>query len=71
MEKLKMVLNTLKNRRVWAGLIGAVIFGFHISGAIFPYEAGSLTEMMTETGTAVAVAVEAILALWSYLQPKK
>jgi cell shape-determining protein MreC len=71
MEKLKMILEVLKQRRVWAAIVASLIFGFHISGVTFPYQEGSLTDIMTTTGTSIAVAVEGILALWSYLKPKK
>ena len=66
---MEKVLEILRNRRVIAGIVGAVAFGFYLSGKVIDTE--TAITLGHEFALALAVLIEAGLALWSYIQPKK
>lgn len=65
------ILELLKQRRIWAGIIGVV--GFVITTFNMPYELGdtaTLIDLLTAWGDSLAMFVGASLALSSYFKPK-
>ncbi|MBI4137446.1 hypothetical protein HY469_05280 [Candidatus Roizmanbacteria bacterium] len=68
---MQKVLELIKQRRVWAGIIGVVVFVFAAFNFSPDIDAPVVTDMLTAIGVAVASLVQAVLALWSYLRPKQ
>ena len=64
------IIIALKNRRVWAGIVGVVGFIACMFGVEIPDQA-LLIEVFTEVGTAIALLITGVLPLWSYIEPRK
>jgi hypothetical protein len=69
-ELLQKLAVLLKQRRIWAGIIGglAVLLSLLGQGQI---EVPVLTDLLTAFGGALASLITAGLALWSYFKPKQ
>jgi hypothetical protein len=67
MEKF---LELIKQRRLWAGLVGVLAFLLTLLKANCQIDVPVLTDLLTTAGGAVASLVTALLALWSYFKPK-
>ena len=67
MELLKL----FTHRRIWATLIAGFIAVAGALGYVFELNVEFLTDSMTEIATLFANLVVAVLALYSYLKPKK
>ena len=65
------VLELLKQRRVWAGLVGVVAFATQAFGLGLPIDIPVLTDLLSSFGEALATLVMTGLALWSYFKPKE
>lgn len=68
MEKF---LELIKQRRVWAGIVGVVAFIITTLNLGFEIDVPILTDLLTGLGLAVAALVQSALALHSYFSPKK
>lgn len=68
---MKKILTLLSQRRVWAGLVGVLAFAFSVFGIKSTFDTVVLTDLLTEVGKALGALVPAILALLSYILPKK
>ena len=69
---LNQILTLLKQRRIWAGLIGVVTFV--ITAFNLPVELGdtaTLTDLLANFGDSLAMLLTSVLALHSYFFPKK
>jgi len=64
------VLHLIGQRRVWAGILGAVAFVLTALNVGLDLDVPLLTDMLTELGLAVIALVQAALAIWSYVKPK-
>ena len=64
-------LELIAQRRVWAGVIGAVVFALGILGVQWTDAGGELPDLLMEVGKALGALVVSVLALWSYLKPKQ
>ena len=68
---MTQIINLLKQRRIWAGLVGFVGFILTMLGITHNYDPTQLTELLTAFGTSLAALIPAVLALLSYILPKK
>lgn len=64
------VLHLIGQRRVWAGILGVVVFILTTLKVNLDLDIPLLTELLTSAGVAAVALVQAILSLWSYLKPK-
>jgi len=64
-------LELLKQRRVWATIVGVIAFLLTSFKIEFGVDQGTLTDLLTNIGVAVSSLVSAGLALHSFLKPKK
>ena len=71
MKNLERIMNLLKQRRVWASLIGSTAIILNMANVNWNMDVLVLTGLLTDTGGALAVFVVSALSLWSYLDPKK
>lgn len=67
---MEKVLELLKQRRVWAGVVSVLVFVLAYFKIELPDEA-TLIDTLTQVGTAVSALIPGLLALWSYFNPKK
>ena len=65
------ILDLLKNRRVWAGLVVVVVFILQSLSKQFEIDVPVLTDLLTNFGVALSAFISASLALWSFIKPKK
>ncbi len=68
---MEQVLHLLKQRRVWAGIVGVGTFVLTMAGASWDGDAETLTNLLHAVGESAAALISGGLALWSYLNPKK
>ncbi len=68
---MKKLLFLLKQRRVWAGIVGFVAFIVTGLNLGFEIDVPVLTDLLTQLGIAIAALTQSILALWSFIRPKK
>lgn len=68
---MNKILELIKQRRVWASVIGVVLFLAGVFGVDWGVDSTKLTDLVTNVGVAVANLFAAFLALWSYLKPKQ
>lgn len=75
MKKLKSFLSKLahllRQRRVWAAIVGFGTFALGLAGTQLDTDAETLTNMLHTIGESAAGLIAGLLALWSYLYPKK
>ncbi len=64
------ILTLISQRRVWAGFVGAVAILLGLLKYQFSIDVPVVTDLLTNFGGAVAQAIIAGLALWSYFKPK-
>lgn len=64
------LLELLKQRRVWVGIISGLSFLISFLHIEFNIDVPVLSDMFTNAGIALFNLVSAILAIWSYLKPK-
>ena len=64
------MLELLKQRRVWAGLVAVVSFGLQALSVNYQIDVPVLTDLLTAFGNNLSLAISAGLGLWSYFQPK-
>ena len=70
MDNLTKILDALKNRRIWSGVVG--VAGFLLVGfGINIEDADTLIQLLTNLGAAITPLVAAVLALLSFFKPKK
>ena len=65
-------LELLKQRRIWAGIVGVIAFGLTAFKA--PYslpETATLIDLLTTFGGSISAVISGGLALWSYFKPKQ
>ena len=65
------ILTILKNRRVWAGVFGALAFILPLVGVKVNFNVETITDLVIEVVELLLPLISAILALWSYVKPKK
>ena len=65
-----MNLDLLKQRRIWAGIVGVVAFALTTLNIKFQLDVPILTDLFTSFGGASVELIAAGLALWSYFKPK-
>ncbi len=65
------MLELLKNRRVWAGLVAGLSFTLTILKINFDFDVMVLTDLLTSFGGSVSDVIVGGLALWSFFKPKK
>ena len=70
METLMQLLELLKQRRVWVGIISGLSFLISFLHIEFNIDVPVLSDMFTNAGIALFNLVSAILVIWSYLKPK-
>ena len=70
-------LELLKQRRVWAGIVGSLAFVLPLFGIEFSVDPAGLIDLLLNFGVLLTKAIEAvgtlvaaILAVWSYTHPK-
>ena len=68
---MKEILNLLQQRRIIASIISFVLFILGAFGIITNLDPVSLTEMIYNIVLAITPLITSILALWSYIRPKK
>lgn len=68
---MEKVLQLLKQRRVWAGIVGVAAFLLTTLNVGFEIDVPVLTDLLTAFGGAVSTLITAGLALWSFFKPKK
>jgi len=68
---MNKTLELLKQRRVWAGIVGTLGFLATALGLGIDIDTENLTETLTAMGTAISALITGALALSSYFQPKK
>ena len=67
---MSQILELLKQRRVWAGLVGLFSFALTALHYELQIDVPLLTDLLTSFGGALATSITAGLALWSYFKPK-
>lgn len=70
-DKFKKIAELLKQRRIWAGIIGAASVVFSLLEVNYQIDVPVLTDLLTAFGSALSSLIIAGLALWSYFRPKK
>jgi hypothetical protein len=65
-----MNLELLKQRRIWAGIVGVLAFVLTTLNIKYQIDIPVVTDLMTSAGGASAELIMAGLALWSYFKPK-
>ena len=65
------MIQLLSNRRVWAGIVGVVAFLASTFQLSMPIDVPYLTDLLTNSGMALASLISGGLALYSYFRPKK
>lgn len=68
MEKFIVVLS---QRRLWAFVVSIVAFTVNALNSNYNVDVPVLTDLLTSIGGALAMLIPGLLALWSYIQPKK
>lgn len=68
---LKQILELLRQRRVWAGLVGVIAFLVTALNLGLKIDTPLLTNLLSDFGLAVSGLISSGLALWSYLKPKE
>ena len=68
---MNQLITLLSQRRVWAGIVGVLTFAFSALGIASNLDSVVLTDMLTEVGKALGALIPALLALLSYILPKK
>ncbi len=68
---MKKLLKWLRQRRLWAALVSGGLFVLGMFGVLQNLDAETLTNLLVEVGKAAAALITAVLALHSYLKPKK
>lgn len=64
-------LNLIAQRRIIASFVGLVFFILSAFGVVHSLDAETLTGLMWQVSQALGYLVPAVLALWSYISPKK
>ena len=67
---MNQIIKLLSQRRVWAGIVGVITFIITTLGLTQNYDGVVLTDLLTAIGQALAALIPAVLALWSYIQPR-
>jgi len=68
---MNQILHLLRQRRVWAGIVAVVTFVITLFGVNWDGDAEVLTNLLHAVGESAAALISGLLALWSYLYPKK
>lgn len=64
-------LEILKQRRIWVVIISAVMFILSMFGVKPEIDTDTLSGLVINAIEPISQAIIAILAIWSYLKPKK
>ena len=64
------MLDLLKQRRIWAGIIAALSIVLSLLKINYQIDVPVLTDLFTSLGGALAEVIIAGLAIWSYFKPK-
>lgn len=64
------ILELLKQRRIWAGIVGVISFVLTSFSINFQINVPVLTDLLTSFGGALSQLIIAGLALWSFFKPK-
>lgn len=64
-------LEILKQRRVWVVIISAVMFILSMFGMQSEVDADTLSGLVVNAMEPISQVVVAVLAIWSYVKPKK
>lgn len=64
-------LEILKQRRIWVVIISAVMFILSMFGIKPEIDTDTLSGLVINAIEPISQAIIAILAIWSYLKPKK
>lgn len=64
-------LEILKQRRVWVVIISAVMFILSMFGMQSEVDADTLSGLVVNAIEPISQVVVAVLAIWSYVKPKK
>ena len=64
-------IELIKQRRVWAGVVGVTAFVLSVIRVDFQVDVDLLTNLLSELGSGIAALISALLALHSYVNPKK
>ena len=65
------ILELLRQRRVWVGILGVVAFTLPIMGVVPTADVNGSSDLFVNLFNAVDGLIVASLALWSYFLPKK
>lgn len=65
------ILELLRQRRVWAGIVGLLTIALTLLKITYQIEVPALTDLLTVFGGALADLIIAGLAVWSFLKPKQ
>jgi hypothetical protein len=68
---LQVILGLLKQRRVWAGIVGVLAIVCEILKVSLGFDVPGLTDALTSFGGAISAVIISGLAVWSLIQPKK
>ena len=68
---MDQIIEVLKNRRVWAGIVGMTAFILGVMGSAINIDIPVLTNLLATFGGSLASLITASLALWSFISPKK
>ena len=68
---LRQLATLLKQRRIWAGIIGVIIVALNIFNVDHSLDTSTLTKLLADLGDSIAAIIMAGLALWSYFRPKE
>ena len=68
---MNQILELLKQRRVWAGIVSVITFVLTTLNINYTYDVVTLTDLLYAIGQSLSLLIPGLLALWSYLQPKK
>jgi len=75
---MNKTIELLKQRRVWAGLVGVLTVTFGVLGLDYIEDQATLIDLLFNLGILLSQIIESVgalisagLALWSYFAPKK
>jgi len=61
----------IQQRRVWAGIIGVIAFFLSSLGYTSTLDTVSIIDALVAVGKGLGALIPALLALWSFINPKK
>lgn len=68
---MEKIIELLGQRRIWAGIVGAISFLLTMLHFNFQLDVPFVTDVLAASGGALATLITSALALWSYFKPKK